>query len=250
MPCFIKQAKQELKQGAINTALDLKKNNPNTDWKENRTRLDTEFHELWRKKTKELEEKFSKTKISGKVIDEACANSLSALLLQTEYSKTYKSKIRDLFKHFANRMSSGFRDEITATSELDKILSACLRELRKHEHMKPFHQNNVDTVLTKMYNTLKKLKVNSEFLVNSLIKASRELAEAYKECQAEYEKANSLKALFEKEKRHMRNDFLAFFDETIKIDAAVDRIYSELMTATQDIVLNIVNVTPFKQNED
>ncbi|XP_071855138.1 interferon-induced very large GTPase 1-like isoform X2 [Apostichopus japonicus] len=243
MPHFIKQAKQELKQAAKSTALDLKKKNPNTDWKANSTRLDKEFDELWRKKTKELEEKFSKTKISDKVIDEALDKSLSGLLLETEHSKTYKSKIKDFFKQFTNWMSSGSRDEITATSELEKTLSACLRELRKHKHMKPFHQNHVDTVLTKMYNTLKTHKVNSDFLVNSLIKASHDLAKAYKECQAEYEKANSVKALFEKEKKHMRNDFLAFFDETIKIDAAVDRIYSELMTATQDIVLNIINVT-------
>ncbi|PIK53603.1 putative interferon-induced very large GTPase 1-like [Apostichopus japonicus] len=239
-----KQAKQELKQAAKNTALDLKKNNPNTDWKENRTKLDNEFDELWRKKAKELEEKFSKTKISEKVIDEAIDKSLSGLLLQSEHSKTYTKKTRDLFKQLANWMSSGSRDEITAKSELNKILSVCLCELRKHKHMKPFNQNNVDTVLTEMYNTLKKHKVNSEFLVESLIKASHELAEAYKECQKEYEKANSLKACIVKKKRkHMRNDFLAFFDETIKIDAAVDRIYSELMTATQDIVLNIINVT-------
>ncbi|XP_071855145.1 interferon-induced very large GTPase 1-like [Apostichopus japonicus] len=214
MPHFIKQAKQELKQVAKNTALDLLKKNPYTDWRENLTRLDKEFDQLWCTKTEELEKIFSKTKISDQVIDEACQNSLTRLLLHTEHSKTYKLRLSVALNPWTKFFQLGTRSRVDSTVmiELDKILNACLRELRKQKYMKPFNSNNVDTVLTKMYNMLRTHKVNSEVLVNSLIDASRDLATAYKEFQAEYEKENSLKALFEKEKKHIRNDFLAFFN--------------------------------------
>ncbi|XP_071855142.1 interferon-induced very large GTPase 1-like isoform X2 [Apostichopus japonicus] len=242
MPHFIKQAKQELKQAAKNTALDLLKKYPYTDWRENLTTLDKEFDQLWCTKTEELEEKFSKTKISDQVIDEACAQSVCGLVLHTEYSTSYTSNLKVIWKKMTKWINSGSREENTATSELNKILTSRLRELRRQKYMKPFNQNHFNTILNEMFNMLKTYKVHNDFLVISLNNASLDLAEAYKKCQKEYEKEYSVKALFEKEKIYLRNDFLAFFDETIKIVAAVDRLYSEIMAATQDIVVNILNV--------
>ncbi|KAJ8032127.1 Interferon-induced very large GTPase 1 [Holothuria leucospilota] len=268
LPQFLEEAQSDLRNSARVTAIKLRETHPNITLESGHDKLLIVFERIWKEKRRELEVRYSNRKRSDLDIEVACENCLTELIdqsfLKTNKQTFYDTKDREQchleerngrlkIKKLPKRLLSldiilGNEDEKSRQETLiNKAFSDSVNAIKSRQADKSFDANFVKNIFSSAFETLKTQGIKDVFLIETLVKLNSTVTEILKQQERQYNARYTLDELFTAEKDNLKEDFLAYFDDTVQTERAIERSYTDIVKAVQELVINHINIQILSQ---